>query len=371
VGTRFEKVACVYRTIALVFLNTLLVGVVGGGIIFLISRSKRTEPPENPLAKYGLAKLQPLYPALSPDEIVVLLNESWGRPLIYEPYTQFAEAPFRGRFVNVSEAGFRLIQDQGPWPPDKKNLNVFVFGGSTTFGYGVADGETIPSALQQKLRAQAAQRVCVYNFGRGHYYSTQERILFNSLLSADIVPDVAVFIDGVNEFYYRKDAPEYSTHLMRVVNENFLARRKPGEEAKIADIVRKSPAPGTGQVEVAMAICRRYLRSREMIEAVANARGVKTVFVWQPVPTYKFDLKFHPFADKDFGRHALSGMGYRQMALLRQTNAPRVEELWLADMQEGAREPLYVDAFHYSPKMCERIAAEIARFMSEREMLPR
>ena len=38
--------------------------------------------------------------------------------------------------------------------------------------------------------------MCVYNFGCGRYYSTQERVLFEQLVSSGAVPDLAVFLDG-------------------------------------------------------------------------------------------------------------------------------------------------------------------------------
>ena len=367
--TAFQKAARVYRGFALLFLNTVLIGLIVAGVVMLISRFRRVEEPENPLTKYGLAVLQPMYPGRSVAEITALLNENWRRPLMYEPYTQFTEAPFQGRFVNITEAGYRAVTDQGPWPPTKENLNVFVFGGSTTFGYGVTDGETIPSALQGRLKASSPRRICVYNFGRAHYYSSQERILFGNLLAAGLVPEVAVFIDGLNEFYYRNDAPEYSFELRFAVNQSFPSSRKRPEEEIWANLMRQiTPISrfATLGPELADGICHRYLRNREMIEGMAKARGIKTVFVWQPVPTYKFDRKFHPFAEKDFGRHGVSGEGYHRMAQWRQTNAPATNELWLADMQENASEPLYVDAVHYSPKMCSLIANEIAPMVQER-----
>ena len=42
----------------------------------------------------------------------------------------------------------------------------------------------------------------VYNFGRGSYYSSQERILFEQLAVAGHVPDLAVFIDGGSDFVF-------------------------------------------------------------------------------------------------------------------------------------------------------------------------
>ncbi len=104
---------------------------------------------------------------------------------------------------------------------------------------------------------------------------------------------------------------------------------------------------------------------------MAKARGTKPVFVWQPISVYKFDLNYHPFSKAmSFSEHFFAGVGYQQMAQLRRTNAPAPEALWLADMQENAREQLYVDAVHYTAKMCGQIAAEIARFMRERSLIP-
>jgi hypothetical protein len=363
---RFQKISRVYREIALHSFNTLiLLGL--AAIVFLAWKANNTEKPDNPVAKYGMAKLQRVYPERTPDQIALLLDENWGRPLQYEPYTHFTEAPHKGKYVNVSEAGFRLIENQGPWPPERQNLNVFVFGGSTTFGYGVADAETIPSLLQRKLQASSGKRVCVYNFGRGHYYSTQERILFSNLLIAGFVPDVAIFIDGLNEFYYRKDAPEYSSHFMRVINENFHLRKKPSEELTVEQLIQRAPSGNKNEKSedaIAAMICERYLRNKQLIEAMAQARGVEALFVWQPVPTYGYDLRHHQFAQaEDFGRHRYSATGYKHMAALRETNRLSTNELWLADMQREIVETLYVDAVHYSPNMCERVATAIGQFM--------
>lgn len=43
--------------------------------------------------------------------------------------------------------------------------------------------------------------------------------------------------------------------------------------------------------------------------------------------------------------------------------------LWCADMQERLQEPLYVDRVHYSAKMSEMLAAAIANFLLERNIL--
>lgn len=363
------KFARVYRGTALICFNTALMVLFVLGIVSLVKHRRPKQTPQNPLQKYGPAKLQAVYPRRSLQQITSLLLEIWGRPLIYEPYTQFAEAPYQGKYVNVADAGYRKVENQGPWPPAKSNFNVFVLGGSTTFGYGVADSETIPSALQRKLGTWAGKRVCVYNFGCGFYYATQERILFSNLLAAGLVPDAAVFIDGLNEFGNREDVPVFTPQLTQVLNAYFGIHENASEKSKRAPIVWEPPGE-TGSAatdaEAALRICRRYLRNRDLVAAMARAYGVKTVFVWQPVPTYRFNMENYPFRDELAATHSLTHTGYQIMAELRQTNSPPANELWLADMQQGATEPLYVDAVHYSPKMCDRIAGEIARFMRGR-----
>ena len=367
--TTFQRIARIYRSIAILFLNTVLLGGVVAGIVWLTMRLK-PKPPENPIEKYGFPMLQSSFPGLSTNEIALLIKESWDRPFMYEPYTHFAESPGKGRFVNVAEAGFRLVENQGPWPPDKRNVNVFVFGGSTTFGYGVADDATIPSQLQRKLRATFTKPVCVYNFGRGFYYSTQERILFSNLLAAGLVPDVAVFIDGLNDFYRLQDAPQYSGYFMGVINQTFIEQKS--ATANASDIVRKRFADsGRKDEATARRICERYLRNKEVSEAMAKALGVRTVFVWQPVAVYKFDLQYHPFSKgAGFNEHLFPAKGYEQMAQLRQSDKRAAAVLWLADMQENAREQLYCDAVHYTARMCGLIAGEIAQSIQARSLIP-
>ena len=138
----------------------------------------------------------------SRSQVVALLHETWAEmtpKTSYEVLAGFKEAPFRGRFVNVDRSGFRRSEPQEGWPPDPAKLNIFVFGGSTVFGYGVSDRETLASALQAELRShrEASGR---HNFGRASYFSTQELMLYYWLLTSGHVPALAIFVDGLNDF---------------------------------------------------------------------------------------------------------------------------------------------------------------------------
>jgi hypothetical protein len=97
-----------------------------------------------------------------------------------------------------------------------------------------------------------------------------------------------------------------------------------------------------------------------MIEAEAKEFSVRTLFVWQPVPTYEYDLKYDPFTKNGFGDISYSTYGYPMM----QEEVARTRPdnfVWCADMQKDLHETLYVDLVHYSPKMTDMVAGCIAQ----------
>jgi len=124
-----------------------------------------------------------------------LLSETWNSRdggWVYEQWTGFRERARAGKFVNVEPLGFR---SNGQNSSNISSLNgmIWMFGGSTTFGYGVADNETIPAFLQESTDRD------VVNFGRGYYYTAQENALLRRLLMTGLVPSKVVFLDGINE----------------------------------------------------------------------------------------------------------------------------------------------------------------------------
>lgn len=197
-----QKLLSGYSFTVLLAANTLVFLVLLNAALFLGFKAYDHFSPNPVSKKYGHSKLVPLYQDLSEREIDDLLKETWSRPVVYEPFTQFKERTHEGRYVNVSNDGFRLTRNQGPWPPRSTSLNVFMFGGSTTFGYGVADDQTIASYLQEYLAAKLERDVRVYNFGRGSYYSTQERILYEQLLTSGFNPGRGDFCGWPERFSF-------------------------------------------------------------------------------------------------------------------------------------------------------------------------
>ncbi len=130
------------------------------------------------------------------DGLTLYLETYINRKFDYEQFTEHAENNgYNNKFVNVTpELGRKTIS------PINCKKNIFFYGGSTTFGYSVTDDQTIASYLGKTLLEKGLE-ICVKNFGRGSYFSSQENILFQKhILNKKIQSeDIIIFLDGVNE----------------------------------------------------------------------------------------------------------------------------------------------------------------------------
>ena len=129
------------------------------------------------------------------DYVDVYINQS--NAMIYEPLTEFKEKPKNSKFVSVSELGNRCIKiNLENCEPAKGGENeIWIFGGSTVFGYGLKNDETIAAYLNELIINKR-----VINFGQGYYNSNQSRIYFQNLLTFLPKPHAAIFLEGFNDF---------------------------------------------------------------------------------------------------------------------------------------------------------------------------
>ena len=103
--------------------------------------------------QHGIETMRRVYPGRSDAEIERLVRNTGRFGQLFEPYIHTKSEPMVLSYLSFHEAGFRLVgRDQGPWPMSSKAVNIFTFGGSTTAGSGVSDGETFAAVLQGQLR---------------------------------------------------------------------------------------------------------------------------------------------------------------------------------------------------------------------------
>jgi hypothetical protein len=322
-----------------------------------------------------------IYPSMPDAEWKELLKEIKDRPFGYQPYTMVTELPYHGRYVNISDQGFRLIPEQGPWPMDSKNFNVLAFGGSSMFGYAVADDQTISAYMQPILQKSQRRRVCVYNFGQRAYFSTAERILFEQLLRDGAKPDLVVFVDGLNDFLFAVEpTPLQQSQADLLSPQNQGSRRhlleiwKALPAGQMAQLLAKKflhpkPPPLADWSAVDPIAIDRYVWNKKAIESICASQGIPNAFIFQPAPIYHHGLTLKD-TDWDTPGDQWVVHGYPLMAQYIKDHDMGNNFLWLADMQQGIQTRLYVDKWHYTADFSRQIADEICKFLEKRKNIP-
>jgi len=140
---------------------------------------------------------------LSEQDLVILHNETWRNydKFRFIPFLGHSETDRIGKLVNFTESDGRKVNR-----PQSCDKNIYMYGGSTTFGYNVTDNQTIANYLQEFV----GKDLCVFNHGRAYFYSKQENNLFINHVENRKKIDFAIFLDGYNE---RCGGYEYAKHL--------------------------------------------------------------------------------------------------------------------------------------------------------------
>jgi hypothetical protein len=108
----------------------------------------------------------------------------------YVPYIAWSRKPFSGETITINREGDRIH----PLTADHPSKYIRFFGGSTMWGTGVDDLNTIPAhfnALHQDYR--------VFNHGESGFVSRQEVARLINLVNQNSPMDVVVFYDGCND----------------------------------------------------------------------------------------------------------------------------------------------------------------------------
>ena len=108
----------------------------------------------------------------------------------YVPYTAWSRKPFSGEAITINREGDRFH----PLTTEHPSKHIRLFGGSTMWGSGVDDRNTIPAHLNDLHPEYRA-----YNHGEAGFVSRQELARLVNLVNAKAPMDVIVFYDGCND----------------------------------------------------------------------------------------------------------------------------------------------------------------------------
>lgn len=109
----------------------------------------------------------------------------------YQAYVGWRRLPFSGETINIDQAGLRRTDPSGS---AESRRTIAFFGGSTMWGTGVNDQNTIASLFS--LRHPAFQ---AYNFGESGYAARQSLNALLNMYAEGSHPDIVIFYDGVND----------------------------------------------------------------------------------------------------------------------------------------------------------------------------
>jgi hypothetical protein len=123
----------------------------------------------------------------------------------YEAYYGWRFLPYHGETINLDQDGFRRSYKGSEVVPNK---TIAFFGGSTLFGPGALDDQTIPSYFVRMNPDFEA-----FNFGQHGFVAHQGFNLFLKRYFEGFRPDVVIFYDGINDVRNcRRDLDAYAHH---------------------------------------------------------------------------------------------------------------------------------------------------------------
>jgi len=312
------------------------------------------------------------------DEYKKLLSEKSGWK--YIPFVEYTATPKAGLY-SVIETGVAKANVRCHYTDHKRCIplggknEIWVFGGSTTYGVGVMNQETIPAFL-----AEIYHDYNVINFGIESYYSSLERILFNQLLTSLPPPKAAVFIDGLNDFYYARvnsdggDKSPFSefieyrtlpgiTGLFNSILSTFKnIALKLNTVKLIVLLAHKNKIQEKISVsdEVIRKTSYRVITNFKMNSAIGQSMGINVLNVLQPVPLFGYGHKSSnvPIKYLAFEKHHNSGKGYE--LLHEEHSFKELDNTFLNLALIHDNLPMYIDTVHYSPTFNKKIAKEIS-----------
>ncbi len=332
------------------------------------------------------------------DDIVAIIGDQTQVFPEYDAFVQFKMPAVATPTFNYDAAGFRRNRtDQGPWPPDDRAVNIFVFGGSTTMGSGVPDGETWPQFLQSQLQSTTGGTIAVYNFGQPAHFSSQEVAHFAALLRQGHVPDAAIFLDGLNEMIMQEGIPAWTGFLKDAAERLHVIWHRDDAithlkaftaRLPVASLVRNfgqtpsSPVPtidagAFNDRAAAHKAWQRYRANRRMAAALADAFDVSALFVWQPTPYFAYRrtddiLKMLEAWGPSHQAVLRAKFGYEQLSpeiALDFGTAPR--RIWCGEAFANSEELLFVDHAHYNARGNQIVAECVADALLQRRLVPK
>lgn len=278
--------------------------------------------------------------------------------------------------IRISKDGFRA---EASLTPEPRRTRIFLIGGSTVFGLGVREDETVAHFLQQLLEVASPGSYEVVNAGVTGYYSTQELILtlrklvgfhpariigltgrndvFYSLhprYRVDLVPYHGLLrsqLGALDPYYTPGEGGEPRIHLLRLFTRGWAAVRPEWDREWRATDLAADPRA-----------VPNFIRNERALHALLSGLGIRYDLFLQPTVTLP-ERALTPAEKRARAASYVTPLteGYER---LRADAARELPAEWAHGLVPlpPSRDPLFLDDCHFT----ELGAREVARRIGER-----
>jgi hypothetical protein len=288
-------------------------------------------------------------------------------PTKYVSYIGWRRLPFAGKTITI-EGPYAQRRTVGP--KDASKPSVYFFGGSTMWGTGADDANTIPSQFAQLTGYRAE------NFGESAYTAHQGLMMLIRLLQDGHRPDVVVFYDGANDVVHkcRSELNPWShgregqiasalqtASVERDYGLQYMFRPLVGLAHTVSGLLfRRSRDDSTffnchADPDKAQQIANYVLEDWELARKLVEAYNGKFIGILQPV-SYFSETKLERIRQRDTERKQFQAV----YPLIKQKMAERP---WLYDFTQvlDKQEYIYIDFCHLSPNGNSYVAQKLVQ----------
>lgn len=285
----------------------------------------------------------------------------------YEAFVGWKTKPYKGDVTTVNDEGLR-VHDQ---PSDRPGQVVHFFGGSTTWGEGSADNQTIPAFFQaQNLKTTAI------NHGQLGYNSRQNLNALIAMYDKNVEPEVVVFYDGVNDaaFLCPSDISMPAHRLVPMFRDRIYISKgrmlkkflsKVFIENILKLVQRNSDSEGNRynclDDQKADEIAQFLLNNWKIAHDIVQERGGKFIAILQPSVFTGNPRRDHlTMLDSELEEN------FRRVYVRVKDKLEEADYPWIYDLTTAfdSKDHIYIDFCHVSPNGNEIMAREISKIYS-------
>ena len=303
----------------------------------------------------------------------------------WEPYSYFRPKPFSGQTITIGEDGLRKTwssPSSHKSSPNRTPIRILMLGGSSLWGFGARDDQTIPSLLASQL-SERRWNVQIRNLAQIGHVSTQEVVSLIRELQSGYRPDLVIFYDGVNDTtsaLLEGEVGLTTNESNRRREFNLLQSPKRLGGALFGYLIKESASyrfalsirqrvsgsvtkPGrefddAGRDRLAREIVRRFWANVEIVKNLGREFQFSPIFFWQPVIFTK-PLQV-PFEREESARFAWAEPIFRNVIWHLRELPSDLAFQDLSGIFADSNELVFIDYCHTTESANARIASEIA-----------